>query len=136
MNKLAKAGIALFIGVWSIGGSFAMDKNILLSCNLNDPGAFLPADFADQLCVALSTKLGLRNANSLDANSAQERIILSIVTLSNHSAKFVVYSGEGTQADVSGEPTHGPYLVESMDAGLQTTLPSHLQNDLKRLLGL
>lgn len=131
MRKLAIFFGAVFLMVAISTGGFGVERPVLV-CKLSDPNGYVPAGFEDSLCAQLSEKLNLRISND-GSGAAQSVIVLSIATLSNQKAQFELYAGADHSAD---NPTHGPFIVETMDADLATALPDHLRNELKRLLGL
>lgn len=120
-----------------ITGVFAMQDKMLISCQVSDPRQVLPVNFNDSLCSKLATDLDM-DAVGAELTSSQDNkkiLQLSLEAMSKHRAQYSV--SVRNQAS-SQEPVgnYGPFIVETMDATLETALPDHLKNDLKRLLDL
>ena len=120
-----------------ITGVFAMQDKMLISCQVTDPHQVLPANFDDSLCSKLATDLDMDavSANPTRSQGDKKVLQLSLEAMSKHQAQYSVsVHNQGSSQDPVG--TYGPFTVETMDATLETALPDHLKNDLKRLLNL
>ena len=118
-------------------GVLAMQDNMLISCQVSDPRNVLPVNFDKSLCSKLAADLDM-DAISSDLTSSQGNKKIMLVSLEAMSLNQAQYSVSVRNQGSSGEPvgTFGPFIVETMDATLETALPDHLKNDLKRLLDL
>lgn len=108
----------------------------MLAYSVTDPGNFLSAGFEQLLCFELSDTLSLPNANAEKPESQQKFIVLKVEALSRHTPNFEVQSVLDREVSNAGDPTHRPFSVTTMDADLETAQSDHLQNKLRRLLGL